>query len=115
VKDKNFWLSSILILLLSMSLGLVVNVAGHSVARTHDFVVATVWGPETVDPAWCYDTVSAELIFNVYDSLVRFKVDRTRPAEEQGRTDEFEACIATEWVTAAPPHTSSPPYTDSTY
>ncbi|MDI6690252.1 MAG: ABC transporter substrate-binding protein [Candidatus Bathyarchaeota archaeon] len=36
--------------------------------------VATIEGgvPETVDPAWCYDTASAELIFNVYDTLLYF-------------------------------------------
>ncbi|MEM3828143.1 MAG: hypothetical protein QXP36_02870, partial [Conexivisphaerales archaeon] len=36
--------------------------------------VATIEGgmPETVDPAWCYDTASAELIFNVYDTLITF-------------------------------------------
>jgi len=28
------------------------------------------WGPADADPAYCYDTGSAELIFNVYDTLI---------------------------------------------
>jgi len=47
--------------------------------------VATIEGesPETVDPAWCYDTASGELIFNVYDTLITFDgehMDRYLPS-----------------------------------
>jgi len=91
------------------------SVYGHSVARPSDFVVATIWGPETVDPAWCYDTASAELIFNCYDTLVTFYVNRSLPPAEQGRTDQFAPALATEWVIAAPPDPTAPAYTNSTY
>jgi len=35
-------------------------------------IVATIGEPETLDPAWAYDTASAEVIFNVYDTLIFF-------------------------------------------
>ncbi|MEM3566336.1 MAG: ABC transporter substrate-binding protein [Candidatus Bathyarchaeia archaeon] len=52
--------------------------------------VATIEGgmPETVDPAWCYDTASAELIFNVYDTLITFDGEHM---------ETFLPSIATEW------------------
>ncbi|MEM3549637.1 MAG: ABC transporter substrate-binding protein [Candidatus Bathyarchaeia archaeon] len=59
---------------------------------------ATIEGgnPETVDPAWCYDTASAELIFNVYDTLITFDGEHM---------DVYLPSIATEWkiVEHAPP------------
>jgi peptide/nickel transport system substrate-binding protein len=52
--------------------------------------IATIEGgnPETVDPAWCYDTASAELIFNVYDTLITFDGEHM---------DKYLPSIATEW------------------
>ncbi|MEM3618107.1 MAG: ABC transporter substrate-binding protein [Candidatus Bathyarchaeia archaeon] len=40
----------------------------------YELRVANIEGawPETVDPAWCYDTASAELIYNVYDRLIAY-------------------------------------------
>ncbi|MFQ5820800.1 MAG: ABC transporter substrate-binding protein [Candidatus Heimdallarchaeota archaeon] len=71
-------------------------------------IVSTIGGPRTVDPAWSYDTASAELIMNVYDPLIRFAVDedKTWPtgqtAEELTQaTDQFEAWLATEVPTVA--------------
>jgi peptide/nickel transport system substrate-binding protein len=52
-------------------------------------IVATIGEPETLDPAWAYDTASAEVIFNVYETLIFFK---------GGATDEFEPRLATEWT-----------------
>ena len=45
-------------------------------------IEATIGEPETLDPAWAYDTASGEVIFNVYDTLVFFdkeKVDKFVP------------------------------------
>jgi len=36
------------------------------------YTYLTTGGPETADPAWAYDTASAELIFNVYNCLLDF-------------------------------------------
>ncbi|MCD6235377.1 MAG: ABC transporter substrate-binding protein [Thaumarchaeota archaeon] len=33
-------------------------------------IVATIGGPETLDPAWAYDTASGEIIFNIYNTLI---------------------------------------------
>lgn len=35
-------------------------------------VNVSIGEPETVDPGWCYDTASATIIMNVYDTLVWF-------------------------------------------
>ena len=62
--------------------------AGPEIPIPNHMIVATVGEPNTVDPAWAYDTVSAELIFNVYEPLVRF---------DRESVDEFVPCLATEW------------------
>ncbi|MCJ7424387.1 ABC transporter substrate-binding protein [Candidatus Bathyarchaeota archaeon] len=55
--------------------------------------------PETVDPAWCYDNPSAELIFNVYETLVFC-------AESMST---YISQLATGWtVEQLPPGTTSP-------
>ena len=33
-------------------------------------IEATIGDPESLDPAWAYDTASGEVIFNVYETLV---------------------------------------------
>jgi len=62
---------------------------------------ATIDGgdPETVDYAWCYDTASAELIMNVYDTLVNF----------DGEVLEmYIPMLATEWTIENITGTTSP-------
>ena len=51
-------------------------------------VMVSIGEPETVDPGWCYDTASATIIFNVYESLVWF--NRTSMTE-------FIPKLATAW------------------
>ena len=36
------------------------------------FIEASIGEPETLDPAWAYDTASGEIIFNIYDTLIFF-------------------------------------------
>jgi len=38
-------------------------------------VIDTIGDPETMDPAWAYDTASAEVIANVYETLISMDVD----------------------------------------
>ena len=52
-------------------------------------IVATIGEPESLDPAWAYDTASGEVIFNVYETLIFFKGNRT---------DVFEPRIAESWT-----------------
>jgi len=65
--------------------------------RPDHIIIATIGEPETVDPAWLYDTASAELCMHVYEPLINFKVDRSLPRDEQGLTGEFVRGIATYW------------------
>jgi len=70
-------------------------------SRINQVIVGTIGEPETVDPAWSYDTASAELIFNVYEPLIFFPVDRSLPREEQGiipqNVADWESKLAWEW------------------
>ena len=69
-------------------------------ARPGEIAVGTIGEPETVDPQWLYDTASAEIVSNVYDPLISFKVDRTTSpldVKTWGKTDEFVPNLATEW------------------
>jgi peptide/nickel transport system substrate-binding protein len=61
------------------------------IKRPMELKSATIEGasPETVDPAWCYDTASAELIFNVYETLIFFNGEHV---------DQFLPQLATEWT-----------------
>ena len=43
------------------------------VPNVNQWTYLTTGGPETADPAWAYDTASAELIFNVYQCLMDFE------------------------------------------
>jgi len=53
--------------------------------------VANIEGsePSTLDPARCYDTASAELIMNVYETLISYDKDKV---------DQFVPMLATEWT-----------------
>ena len=51
-------------------------------------IEATIGGPESLDPAWAYDTASGEVIFNVYETLLFPKKDKTT---------DFVPMLATSW------------------
>lgn len=51
--------------------------------------------PETIDPAWGYDTASGSIIFNVYDTLVFNKVNSSETRIEAGDMYSFDWHIAT--------------------
>jgi peptide/nickel transport system substrate-binding protein len=55
-------------------------------------VYETIFEPNTLDPAWAYDTTSSEVIQNVYETLISFK---------DGRTDEFDPKLAENWTISA--------------
>lgn len=53
-----------------------------SIKNPDTMIEATIGEPETLDPAWAYDTASGEVIFNIYDALIFFdkeKVDKFVP------------------------------------
>ncbi len=56
------------------------------------FVVASIGDPETLDPALCYETAGAEVIDNVYETLVTY--DKNDPTK-------FVPQLATKWDISA--------------
>jgi len=79
-----WFLVSVLSVLMVLSLMASVRAMPPITDKLH-LKVATIEGgnPETVDPAWAYDTASAELIMNVYDTLIIFDgehMDRYLPS-----------------------------------
>ena len=79
-----------------------------TIKRPDELIIATIEGgmPETVDPAWCYDTASATLIFNVYDVLLIFDGESM---------DYYLPSAATEWTIENIEGTTSPEGLDWTY
>jgi peptide/nickel transport system substrate-binding protein len=62
--------------------------AAAAVKNPNTIVEATYGYPESLDPAWEYDTASGEVVFNVYETLVFPK---------KGSTTEFVPMLATKW------------------
>jgi peptide/nickel transport system substrate-binding protein len=92
------------ILCITLSLALMLSwipiaIVSASIPRQNELTIGTIGEPYTVDPAATYDTASAELVWNVYDQLMSFHVNRTEPDRtKQGVADKFEASLAYEWV-----------------
>ena len=77
----------------------VVPVAKSQPPRPHQIIIATIGEPETADPAWLYDTASAELCQNIYDTLIFFNVTRDADGDivnrtTSGKTNEFVPAVA---------------------
>jgi peptide/nickel transport system substrate-binding protein len=62
--------------------------ATAQVKNPDTIIEATIGGPESLDPAWEYDTASADVVINVYETLVFPKKDSTT---------EFVPMLATQW------------------
>jgi len=75
-------------LLLSTCLHLEIPRSVQIVNDPYELVAATVGEPETVDPAWAYDTASQKLIFNVYETLIFYDGESV---------DMFVPMLATDW------------------
>lgn len=54
----------------------------------------TVGEPESLDPAWAYDTSSGEVIQQVYETLVFYKTDWMLGPYNSGLTDQFIPVLA---------------------
>jgi len=80
-----------LLIVLSLTLllsGIPIASVSAQVPRANEIAVGTIGEPETVDPQWLYDTASAEIVMNVYDTLIAFLVDKSEP-EQRIRTIRF--------------------------
>jgi peptide/nickel transport system substrate-binding protein len=47
-----------------------------AVKNPDTIIEATIGEPETLDPAWAYDTASGEVIFNMYETLIFFNREK---------------------------------------
>ena len=79
------------LLLVLMLLGLSLNVSAPEISIPHKghHIIESIGDPETVDPAWAYDTASGVLINNVYETLINF---------DREHTGQFVPALAKDWV-----------------
>lgn len=93
----------------------ITSVNAVTVPNPDTITVATAGNAATIDPAWCYDTASAELIFNVYETLLFF---------ENESVDRFVPRIAKSWpgstqdgkkIVPSPPDPAAPVGTVETW
>jgi peptide/nickel transport system substrate-binding protein len=61
---------------------------GGAVKNPGTIVEAAIGDPQSLDPAWAYDTASGEIIQNVYETLLFLKKDKV---------DQFVPMLATKW------------------
>jgi len=68
-----------------------VSCSPPAIKRPYEIIEATIEGSEplTVDPAFCYDTASGELLMNVYDTLVFLDGEQV---------DRYMPQLSTEWT-----------------
>ncbi|RLG90353.1 MAG: hypothetical protein DRO36_06295, partial [Candidatus Hecatellales archaeon] len=104
--DKKIILAVVVVMLFAFSPAVSVRAITaddikNAIQSPYELTVATIEGgnPETVDPAWCYDTASAELIMNVYDTLITFDGEHM---------ERYLPSIATEWTIENITGTKSP-------
>jgi len=84
-------------MILALLLSIVTPIAlSRTVKNPDTVVIATIGMPETVDPAWSYDTASGTIIFNVYETLVFPNVDREKFAGNPQKLDDFIPVLAAE-------------------
>ncbi|NPV54359.1 MAG: ABC transporter substrate-binding protein [Firmicutes bacterium] len=80
-------LSRLVVLVSLLALVSVLSSAQASPVKNPDtFVYVTIGGPDSLDPAYAYDTASGEVIYNMYDNLVAYK---------PGDISEFVPMLAT--------------------
>ena len=80
--------------------------AAVEIPNQQHFILESIGDAETVDYAWAYDTASASMIFNVYDTLIFF---------ERESVSDYIPSIAMEWAINQPPDAAAPEGTDSTW
>jgi len=64
------------LLVMALILALIVAFASFSFAEVKNsetIIEMDIGSPATIDPSWCYDTTSAEIVYNIYESLIGYK------------------------------------------
>jgi peptide/nickel transport system substrate-binding protein len=93
-------LSTILLLFLIFS-GFAQMASAHNAPFpfTYDpthLIEDTISEPESLDPAWSYDTRSEEVIMQAYEPLIFFAVDYTQGPYQAGQVNQFVSKLATD-------------------
>lgn len=86
---KRLDIAIMVLMTMTLSLFAIPTVVATPPAGYDHLVVDTIGEPMDLDPAWSYDTSSAELLMNVYETLLWF--NRTN-------MDSYVPVVATEWT-----------------
>lgn len=92
-------LMSVLVVALSVTIGLT---QGQAIKNPDTMVYSTHGPAETLDPAYAYDTASGEIIFNVYENLVRWPYGNVDADEVDLNysldPSQLQPMLATDWT-----------------
>jgi len=83
-----WFLLSVLIVLAMIVPAACAQEAKPTIKDPSTFVEDTIGDPDSLDPAYAYDTASGELIEAIYEPLIYYKGEKT---------DEYVGVLATEW------------------
>ena len=86
------WLFLALLLMTSLLLPGCESTPQRDIKNPETFIVATIGGPETLDPAAAYDSASGEVLQMVYETLIYYVGESTT---------EYEGILADEWEISA--------------
>jgi len=75
------------------------------IPNLNKLILASLADPEASDPGWAYDTASAEMIFNVYETLIFYPYEQVPMAAA-----DFQPMLAEEWVTPTGGYPGTIPY-----
>jgi len=89
---KTSWLFLALLLVATLFLPACESTPKREIKDPDTFVVATIGGPETLDPAAAYDSASGEVLQMVYETLIYYVGESTT---------EYEGILADEWEVSA--------------
>jgi len=87
--NKKYLVLSLLWILLLLGSTRPASAVTITIPHRGHHIIESIGDPETVDPAWAYDTASGEIISQVYEPLVTFNRERT---------GAFVDCLATDVV-----------------
>lgn len=90
--SKVCWLLVVALIATAMVLPACAGEKAVEIKNPDTFISASIGSPETLDPAYAYDTASGEIIQAVYETLLFY---------DGGNTTKFVPMLATEWTTSA--------------
>jgi len=101
MKVKTLFVMGFIVLMMSTYIPIAIAHPPTGYPPSYDpttLVIDSIGEPESLDPAWAYDTASADVVQSVYDGLLMYKIDMKKGPYEAGLVDQFEPKLATEWT-----------------